>query len=300
MNLTRPLQRQVGFTLMEMVISLVILGLLSVVMVPLLSLPMNAYMDAQRRVELQAQLELIRSKMTDDLQYALPGSLRVRQVGAAYYLEYLEVHAVGRYRAGPDTPATNFCPPAPGCAAGDALGTSCPQEACFTTMGALNLTPGTTVTPNVDYVAIVPANAAPYLASLSRLTGRSNVVNGERLLFQAKNFAAGGASKRVYIVSPVTYECNPAASLLTRYWGYSATVFQPSVPAAGAASAQLSNVISNTPLNCHMDVFTDPTLTMPTAKLKQIVSLSLTLARSTTGQPAESVEGFIQVGIREP
>ena len=78
--------RQTGFTLMEMIISLVVLGLLSVVMLPLLSMPATAYLDAQRRLDLQAQLDLVRSKIGDGLRYALPGSLRSQDLVATCYL----------------------------------------------------------------------------------------------------------------------------------------------------------------------------------------------------------------------
>lgn len=307
--MTQPLRHvsQVGFTLMEMVISLVVLGLLSVVMLPLLSLPITSYMDAQRRVELQTQLELIRSKITDDLQYALPGSMRVRTAaGGVSYLEYLEVHATGRYRSGTGSALVPACPatPTPVCSVsdGNSLVIGCAAETCFSTLGALNPTPGTSVTLNSDYVAIMGPTANPYLASpnasLSRLTARAAGVNGERLTFTANSFPSAGASNRVYVVSPVSYECNPTTGHLTRYWGYSKSAIQPTA-FPGASSADLANTISTTSTNrCRITV--TPVPGPGVTVLRQVMSMEVRLARTTGGQPTESVEGFIQVGVREP
>lgn len=72
---------QLGFTLIEMVISIVVMGILFVVMMPLLRMPAQSYMEAQRRIELQQQLGLIKSKLHEDLRLAMPGSIRFVQVG---------------------------------------------------------------------------------------------------------------------------------------------------------------------------------------------------------------------------
>lgn len=286
---------QSGFTLMEMVISLVVLSLLSLVMIPLMGLPLAAYTDAQRRVDLHSQMELIRAKLTDDLQNAMPGSLRVRQLGTSYFLEYLEVHAVGRYRTGAGGPG--YCPAAPACAGGDALGTACAQESCLTTMGPLIVTPGSAVAVGVDYVAIASLNADPYLASpnasLTRLTLRATagLPTYEGLRFNANRFVNGSPSNRVYIVSPVSYECNWGNGQLTRYWGYA---FNPNQPTAfGAApSALLADTLAN---RCIFSVSS-----LPGNGLRQVLAMQFTLARQSADQVREATEGFLQIGTREP
>lgn len=282
----RPVLRslpQTGFTLMEMVVSLVVLGLLAVVMLPLLNLPLNAYLDAQRRIELHAQMDLIRSKLTDDLQNAVPGSLRVSQVGVVYRLEYLEIHAVGRYRT--DAAGPPFC-------------SAFPANTCRTTLGPLNVMPGAAVAVNVDYVAIVGAFFDPYRASpnasLSRLTARSTVAapTYEGIRYTANVFPNPSPSSRIYVVSPVTYECNPTTRRLTRYWGYNVTPIQPNAFGAGVSNARLSNSVSGT---CIFSV--TPGVG---AGLRQVMALQVNLSTATAGQATESLEDLIQVGTREP
>ena len=291
MSMDKRPDQQSGFTLMEMIISLTVLGLLSVVMLPMLSMPMTSYMEAQKRVDLQAQLDLVRAKLSDDLQYALPTSLRVQKVGTVCYLEYLEVRATGRYRNGSGGPG--FCPNS-GCNQGDGLGTSCAAETCVTTLGPLNLAQtGVPPVNGSDYVAIIAANSNPYAAvaasPLSRLTAQAAVTNGTGLTFAAHAFPAAGTSPRVYIVAqPVTYAFNEPSGHITKYWGYALSTAQPSAFAPAISNARLADTASG----CDTRV--------SRVGARQVAAIKLKLTASTAGQPTESVEGFMQFGVREP
>ena len=292
--------RQTGFTLMEMIISLVVLGLLSVVMLPLLSMPATAYLDAQRRLDLQAQLDLVRSKIGDDLRYALPGSLRSQCIGATCYLEYLEVRAVGKYRAG-GAGGTAYCPAA---CKGNALDATCPNENCMTTLGPLNLSvAGVNPVANVDYVAVLGVGAAPYSlapnGAMSRLTAWTNRPNDVGLRFSNNDFPDPGAasSNRVYIVSqPVTYECNQATGLLTKYWGYPVLAVQPVAFGGGIARARVADTVSR----CRLNVRSVGLPLGAPVGVRQTATIRLALARASAGQPNESVESLLQFSVREP
>lgn len=279
----RPLR---GFTLMEMIISLVVLGLLATVMLPMLTLPMNSYMDARRRVELQSQLDLVRSKIADDLGLALPRSVRTVTVGNVSYLEYLQVRATGRYRNGDASPLTNFCG-----AAGDTLSG---VDTCFTTLGPLNLSvAGVQPVPGLDRVAVLGPASLPYavgpLAPMSGLTAQGAAGNGVRLNFNAHAFPAMSPSSRFYVVSqPVTYECNGNTGQLTRHWGYAIQAAQPLAFGAAIPSARLADAVNV----CAFSV--------DTRGLRQTVSLRLRLNRAAGGAPTESIEAFMQFGVREP
>jgi MSHA biogenesis protein MshO len=109
-------QRTRGFTLVELIVSITLVGILAVVAVPLVRTPMAAYMDATRRADLTGELDASVARMRDDLAQALPNSIRVRQVaGGRYFLEFLQVRASGRYRiakniGAPSCPATCSVP----------------------------------------------------------------------------------------------------------------------------------------------------------------------------------------------
>ncbi|MDE2593082.1 MAG: prepilin-type N-terminal cleavage/methylation domain-containing protein [Burkholderiales bacterium] len=288
--LKRPM-RHAGFTLMEMVISLVVLALLSVVMLPLLSLPSSAYMDARRRADIQNRMDLIRSKLKDDLQYAMPGSVRRTNLGVVQYLEYLEIRGYGRYRNDGTcaVPANSFV-------AGCAIST-------FDTLGPITYLSGATpgVVANSDFVAVASSTVDLYQPAgsrpMARISAAAPIATGVRLTFAANSFppVVAGATKRAYIVvQPVTYVCNPTVNNnnLKKYWGYNVTLAQPTAFGVGVPNALISDSIST----CNIGV--DPTHTI--GIMKSVVSLAVRLSKATAGQPADFMDGFIQVGVREP
>ncbi len=294
--------RQTGFTLMEMIISLVVLGLLSVVMLPLLSMPATAYLDAQRRLDLQSQLDLVRSKIGEDLRQALPGSLRSQCIGTTCYLEYLEVRAVGKYRAG-GAGGTAYCPAA---CKGNALDatSACTNENCMTTLGPLSLSvPGVNPVANADYVAVLGHRVDPYAMGAERVMSRLTVwvsrPNDVGLRFNNNNFPdpRPEASNRVYIVSqPVTYECNLTSGLLTKYWGYPVLALQPTAFGAGISRARVADTISR----CQMNVRSVGVPAATPIGFRQTATIRLALSRASAGQPTESVESLLQFSVREP
>ena len=248
-----------GFTLVELIISLVLISLLALVAAPLLRLPMVGWMDASRRANLGSGIDLAHSKLAEDLRRALPNSVRVRQIGPRYLIEYLEVRAWGRYRAGPSG-AAQVCPAA--CSGGPSLNdvfqAAC-NETCFTSLGPLEGDPLDPPVPGTDWVVLNPLNAAgavdnPYFGGnvavangiKSRLTAMNAIAGGNRLSIAAHAFPSLSAWKRFYIVStPVTYDCDPGTQRLTRRWGYPISAVQPvAFGGAVAASPLATNVAS--------------------------------------------------------
>lgn len=247
------MRRARGFTLVEMVVAIVLLGILSMVMVPLLQAPMSAHLSATRRAALASELDVTLSRLRADMAQALPNSVRVRQVGARHFVEYLEVRASGRFRAGASGGAQS-CPAtcsAPG--ANDVLEFAC-NESCFTTLGPLD---GGTPVAGADWVVVNPLgpgipNADPYFGGSampvggikSRLQSLAPAGTDQRLTMTPHSFALAPANRRFYVVAtPVSYECNPATQRLTRYWGYPVAAAQPAA-FGGANSAPLATRIT--------------------------------------------------------
>lgn len=248
------MKRARGFTLVEMVVAIILLGILSMVMVPLLQLPMSAHLSATRRAALASELDVTVSRLRADLAQALPNSVRVRQVGARHYLEYLEVRASGRFRAA-SAPGPQSCPAtctAPG--ANDVLEFAC-SESCFTTLGPLD---GAAPVAGTDWVVVNPLgpgipNGNPYFGGSgmpvggikSRLQSIAPAGTDQRLTITPHSFALAPANRRFYVVAtPVSYECNPATQRLTRYWGYPVAAAQPAAFGGAATSAPLATRIT--------------------------------------------------------
>lgn len=248
------MRRQAGFTLIEMIISIVIIALLALVSAPMLRLPLSAWLDATRRAELTQSLDTVHSKLADDLRRALPNSVRVRTVGTRVFLETLEVRAWGRHRAAASG-AGQVCPAT--CTAGgleDVLEAGC-NETCFTSLGPLE---GDTPVGGADWVVVNPlgpgvAGGDPYFGGnvavaggiKTRLTDVAAAPDGNRLRIGAHNFPGLSPNRRFYLVAtPVTWDCNPATRTLTRRWGYPISAVQPVAFAAATLSAPLANTVA--------------------------------------------------------
>jgi MSHA biogenesis protein MshO len=289
--------QQHGFTLVELIVSITLLGILAVVAVPMLRTPMAAYMDAQHRADLAAELDASVAKMRDDLAQALPNSVRRTTLGPQQiFIEFLQVRAWGRYRTSAKAAA---CP-------NDQLEFGLPGEGCFTALGPLQ---GAAPVAGSDWVIANPIGPGsgvggdPYFGGAtapaggvkSRLLAAPLAVGTEtRITVTPHSFALEPAvtAHQFYIVSgPVSYECNKTTGRLTRYAGYAIAAAQPTAFGAGVGTP-LATLIND----CDMR----PTATGAAGR-GGIVSLwlKLSLPSAGTGMP-ESVESFTVVSMREP
>jgi MSHA biogenesis protein MshO len=89
---------QAGFSLIELIVVIVLLGLLAAGAGLLILNPIEAY-DAQvRRQQLVDQGEMALRQIARDLQRALPNSIRIAPVGAGFALEMVNIVDGARYR----------------------------------------------------------------------------------------------------------------------------------------------------------------------------------------------------------
>lgn len=91
---------QQGFTLVELVIVIIILGILGGLTMGILLQPFRAFQDQARRAALVAEADLALTRMVRELRMALPNSVRI--AGGGSYLEFIPTSDGGRYRALPD------------------------------------------------------------------------------------------------------------------------------------------------------------------------------------------------------
>jgi MSHA biogenesis protein MshO len=89
-----------GFTLIELVVVLIILGILAVLTIDIILKPFRAFQDQARRAELVAEADAAMTRMVRELRHALPNSVRVG--GGGQYLEFIPTIDGGRYRAAED------------------------------------------------------------------------------------------------------------------------------------------------------------------------------------------------------
>ena len=223
-----------GFTLLEMIVVIVATGIIGGAVAVFVRTPVQAYLDTVGRAALSDVGDLALKRITRDLRTALPNSVRVSNVGTATYVEFLQTRTGGRYRAVSDSSGL-----------GDVLDFSAADTAFDTSQPLSVLTDE--VILNTDRVVIynlgIPG-ADAYNGdntSLISSTAAGALANEGRINFAAKQFPLASPGNRYQVISgPVTYGCDTATGLITRYWGYAIAAAQPTPPAgAGLSTAVL-------------------------------------------------------------
>lgn len=248
------MKRCAGVTLIELVITMSVIGILAAAAAVFLKPAVEAYFGTQVRAELADVADTAARRMVRDLRLALPNSVRTTTAGANSYAEILLTRNGGRYRAVNDNNAGTTEDPLDFAAADNR----------FDTLGNLP-TSGDQLVRALDYVAIhnlgiAGANAydtgaaKPNIARISAYAaGGGALPNEDRItLAVASQFPLESPGRRFFVVSgPVTFACLPATDAqgngtgtLERWSGYAISLAQPSALPGGASSAPLARYVS--------------------------------------------------------
>lgn len=258
------LLRQRGFTLVELIVVMVVLGVVGAMTASFLRLPVQNYVDATARAELVDVADTALRRLTRDLRRALPNSVRVSPDGST--LELLLTKTGGRYLSEDDNVpvagALNFLASVP---------TASPNQ--FVVVGALPTGREAIVAGDQIVVynlgeGLVPADAYNCTGQCNRATVTA-VTSATRTITMANNpFSAqtppmpSPTSRFQVVTTPVTYSCKPQSTdsngklvppQLVRYSGYA---IQPSQPPAaqldggGATPASSHALLATNVVSC--------------------------------------------------
>jgi len=215
-----------GFTLIELIITIVLGGIVASMTASILTLPVSAYVDVSRRATLTDVAESALNRMQRDIRRALPNSIRISADGKT--LELLHVVTGGRYR-------THFA--ADG--SGDILDFT-QNDTSVDVLGALqnfsNINLGS------DQLVIYPLSTSGSNAYAGDNTSILNNTSTASLLnFASTTFPRKSPQQRFFIIdTPISYHCDLSAStekdkVLLRYDGYAIQATQPLPPSSGSA-----------------------------------------------------------------
>ena len=236
-----------GFTFVEMIAVISIIGIIGAGVAVFLRMPLQAYQDAQRRGSITDAADTAFAFLKRDLQTALPNSVRVTNVGSIFYLEFLQTRTAGRYRA--DNPNPSIASSANTCTDTNANAVADENvlqfgvaDTCFTTLGTLSDL--ASIVANSDFVAVYNlgpgfSNADAYASGAvtggnkSLISSAAAGAGGENVItFQSNTFNLESPGRRFHVVSgPVSYICDPTAGTLRRISGYPIAAVQPTAPA---------------------------------------------------------------------
>lgn len=234
-----------GFTLVELIVSIVIAAIVAGFIVLFLAAPIQDYFAQTRRTDLVDSGSRIAAAVTNDVRTALPNSLRKATSGSTQALEFLATQGVARYYTGTDSPGpdmtvgspTTVGTPVTSFATLDSFTTQAPPySANYLSVGNVGVAP--------TYDAYSSGNAVMTPGSVQIATGANpgeNLVTlSAPMTFQAPT--APTAHNAYLVTGPVSYVCNPTAGTFMRYSGYAITAVPRVAP--GGSGALIAHDVS--------------------------------------------------------
>ena len=227
---------QLGFSLVELIVVIVILGILSASVGVFIANPVRAYFETIDRAALTEAGNLVVRRITRELQAAVPNSARITTSGATTYLEYVPIVDAGRYRAA----ASDGNDPA----GIDPLIVTDPTDSSFQVLGpTINAPAGSQlVVLNLGY-----GNSNLYAGTNSRNVTSVGAALQTIAFTPTTVWPGDSPGYRFYIVNgAVTYACTPSAGgsgILTRYYGYAIQPAQPNSTAAAPMSTATASLV---------------------------------------------------------
>jgi MSHA biogenesis protein MshO len=246
----KPRIPQAGFSLIELIVVVVLLGVLASGAGMLISNPIEAYEAQVRRQQLVDQGEMALRQIARDVRRALPNSIRITAVGGGSALEMVNVVDGGRYRdeeGGIYTADPNYV-----------LDFSATDQV-FNLLGSLNnpaeFDPNNRLviynTSENIYAEAVDVDDQGIITnagtSASVVTLNPGVNQEDQItLSNPFRFTQQSPGQRLFIVdSSISYICDPAGSRILRYAGYGFRAAQPTAPADfGVASGKVVSALS--------------------------------------------------------
>jgi MSHA biogenesis protein MshO len=278
--------RQRGFTLVELVVTLVISTIVVAFVSLFISGPVRGFADQSRRVRLVDAADSALTRIGRDIRRSLPNSVRVTSSAGVAALEVMSTVDGARYRAQPPGGAAEILDLAAVDGSLNVLGPFTQVTKPFSSTSHFLAVYNVGV-PGADAYelanVITPAGTTITIAA-DGATGEDRVT-----LSPPFRFAYASPTQRVFLVDgPVTYLCDTVAGTLLRYRGYSVAPSQSDRDSHGEllAAGATASLMANQLVGCAF------TYTPGTAERAGLVSLQLAV-----GAQSETVSLLSQVHV---
>lgn len=230
-----PSTRQSGFTLIEMVMVMVILGVIGATVAVFVRKPVDAYVDTSRRAALTDIADTTVRRMARDIGRALPNSIRPGT--GSQCLEFIPTRTGGRYRAATDSTG-----------AGDILDFTV-ADTSFNMLGPNSALPAGQQIQVNDVIAVYNlgiTGADAYAGDNTSVV--TSVASGAEtaITIAAKQFPLASGSNRFHVIAGnekiVSFVCNSVSRSLLRSSNHA---YANSCPASGATVSVLATNVDS-------------------------------------------------------
>lgn len=275
-----------GLTLIEMVMTLAIAGILAIFVVTFIGRSVQGYVDLGRRAELTDAAESALRRVGRDLRVALPNSVRINaNTGGttSFAIELIPVLDGAKY-ANKGTAPVVLNTTAPG--GDDAFViTGCFRNPAVRNVVGTRMVVNNGATPTDDVYSnaslgtgvssVITAAALNISITPATCTvGTNDAVNFHVAgTASAQKFRGDSPALRIYVVTtPVSYLCDATAGTLKRYAGYTIPSTQPTDPSIAPLASVTSILVVNNVGACEVKTTTSD------VSSRRLVTLALTLS----------------------
>ncbi len=276
--------RQKAFTLVEVIVVVVLLGIMASAAATFILKPIEIYVDIERRQELVDSSELAFRRISRDIQRALPNSLRITSSGTRTTLEVINTVDGSRYRDETGGAFTNV---------NDYLEFNPSGDSQFNILGKFKTIDSslTAVTLPSDHRLVVyntsnaiysaastnSANAIVTPSTTSITVSAASADEQNITLGAAHQFRFQSPSQRLFIIDGVViYICEESTGELTRFEGDVYTAIQTNADEASELPSSSYNSALMTQNISHCNF----TYSAGTGTRAGIVTLEMSLSKS--------------------
>jgi MSHA biogenesis protein MshO len=242
------IDRQHGFTLIELVVTLVISTIVVAFVSLFISGPVQGFADQARRVRLVDAADAALERIGRDVRRSLPNSVRVTSAAGVTALEVMSTVDGARYRAQPPGGAAQILDFATADGSLNVLGpfTQIAKPFSSTSHYLAVYNVGVAGADAYELANVITPAGTTITIAADGATGEDRVT-----LAPAFRFAYASPTQRLFLVDgPVTYLCDTIAGTLMRYHGYDVAANQAAVDShgelvgAGATASLMANQLA--------------------------------------------------------